>query len=66
MPTTSDSPDPAPRDLLTLQEAADELLVEPEQIRAMVADDLLVPAGEDAGVPVFHRAAVEAVRLAGG
>jgi hypothetical protein len=32
----------------------------------MVADDLLVPAGEDAGVPVFHRAAVEAVRLAGG
>lgn len=53
-------------DLLTLDQAAAELLVEPDQVRAMVAGDLLAPIEGADGELVFTRAAVEAVRLAGG
>jgi hypothetical protein len=59
-------PHPEPSDVLSIQEAADELGIEIEQAEAMVVSDLLVPTHGTEGDPRFTRAAVEAVRLAGG
>lgn len=55
----------APDDQMTLDQAAAELGVEPEQAQAMVDQELLVPTPDTEGEPRFTVAAVEAVRLAG-
>ena len=57
---------PHPDEYLTLDEAADELDVSVEQATAMIRGDLLVPVAGTDDEPQFTRAAVEAVRLAGG
>lgn len=56
----------APSDLLTIEDAARLLGVDAEQAEAMVAQELLVPTDDLDGERRFTRAAVEAVRLAGG
>jgi hypothetical protein len=53
-------------DLLDLDEAAEALGVDTAQAVAMVEQELLVPSGGSSDDPRFTRAAVEAVRLAGG
>jgi uncharacterized membrane protein len=53
-------------DLIGVEEAGRCLGVPVEQVRAMVDQGLLVPAGGGAGGPRFHPADVEAVRLQGG
>jgi hypothetical protein len=53
-------------DMLDLNEAAEELGVDAAQASAMVEQGLLVSSGGPDDDRRFSRAAVEAVRLAGG
>ncbi|HEU5152561.1 MAG TPA: hypothetical protein VFU19_18880 [Iamia sp.] len=52
-------------DLLDADAAAAVLGVDRSRIDVLVADGLLTVASEAAGQPLFQRAEVEAVRLAG-
>ena len=53
-------------ELIDVTAAADLLMVRPEQVHAMVAGGLLVPAGGEDGAATFVRAAVLAARSVGG